>query len=243
MSPRAVRWSRAWHAVILVDVLIALGLQLWLVFTGGPDPNTGDTVASVGIGTRLIQTVSFFTIQSNLLVLAMAIGLVLDPARDGRFWRVLRLDALLGIVITGLVFDTVLIHYVHPSGWQLVATIGLHYVAPWLTLLGWLLFGPRPRFDRATLAWSLVWPAAWIGYTFLRGAIVDWYPYPFLDVQEIGLGVALRNTGIVLVVAAVVLAVLLFVDRRWPTGQGRWRAHQRSVDSTTSAVDPRTTNR
>ena len=28
-------------------------------------------------------------------------------------------------------FDLVLIHYVHPSGWQLVATIGFHFIAPW----------------------------------------------------------------------------------------------------------------
>lgn len=219
MNPGAVRWSRRWHVVVLVDVVAALLIQLWLVFTGGPDPNTGDTVASVGIGTRLVQTISFFTIQSNLLVLAMAIGLVLDPARDGRLWRVLRLDALLGITITGLVFDTILIHYVHPSGWQLVATIGLHYVAPWLTLLGWVLFGPRPRIDPVTVAWSLLWPAAWIAYTFLRGALVDWYPYPFLDVQVIGLGAALRNTAVVLVVAAVLLAGFAFVDRRFPTGR------------------------
>ena len=72
----------------------------------------------------MIQTLSFFTIQRNVLVLIVAVTLVVNPDRDGRIWRVLRLDALLGITITGLVFDLILIHYVHPSGWQLVATIG-----------------------------------------------------------------------------------------------------------------------
>ncbi|MGS0685061.1 Pr6Pr family membrane protein [Nakamurella sp. GG22] len=210
---RTVRAARIWNAIIVIDVIVALVIQLWLIFTGGPDPNTGDTVASVGIGTRLIQTVSFFTIQSNLLVLVVAATLVVDPRRDGRFWRVLRLDALLGITVTGLVFDLILIHYVHPTGWQLVATIGFHYIAPWATLLGWLLFGPRPRIDRTTIAWSLVWPIAWIVYTFVRGALVDWYPYPFLDVDEVGLEVALRNTLFVLAVAAVLLAVFRLIDR------------------------------
>ena len=141
---RAGHASRLWHLLIVVDVAAALVIQLWLILTGGPDPNTGETVASVGIGTRMIQTLSYFTIQSNILVLIAAATLVVDPARDGRFWRILRLDALLGITITGLVFDLVLIRYVHPSGWQLVATIGFHYIAPWATLLGWLIFGPRP---------------------------------------------------------------------------------------------------
>ena len=63
----------------------------------------------------MIQTLSYFTIQSNILVLVAAATVVVDPARDGRFWRILRLDALLGITITGLVFDLVLfIRYVHP---------------------------------------------------------------------------------------------------------------------------------
>ncbi len=214
---RTPKASRIWHAVIVVDIAVALVIQLALILTGGPDPNTGDTVASVGIGTRMIQTLSFFTIQSNLLVLIVAITLVIDPRRDGRFWRVLRLDALLGIVITGLVFDLILIHYVHPSGWQLVATIGFHYIAPWATLLGWLLFGPRPRIDRATMAWALVWPIAWIAYTFVRGALVHWYPYPFLNVQQIGFWTALRNTSFVVVLALVLMAVFKLIDRTGST--------------------------
>jgi len=212
-SPWAVTASRIWHLVIVIDVVIALVIQVMLVLTGGPDPNTGETVASVGVATRMVQTLSFFTIQSNILVLIVATTLVLDPQRDGRVWRVLRLDALLGITITGLVFDLVLIHYVHPSGWQLVATIGLHYIAPWATLLGWLLFGPRPRIDRRTAAWAFAWPVAWITYTFVRGALVDWYPYPFLDVRTIGYPTAIRNTVVVVAVAVVLVALFARIDR------------------------------
>ncbi len=214
---RVRRASRLWHLVIAVDIVVALVIQIALVLTGGPDPNTGETVADVGTVTRLVQTVSFFTIQSNILTLIVAVALVVDPDRDGRFWRVLRLDALLGITITGLVFDTILIHYVHPAGWQLVATIGFHYVAPWATLLGWLLFGPRPRIDRATMLWACVWPAAWIAYTFVRGAVIDWYPYPFLDVQEIGAVAAARNTLVIVVLAALLVLVFRLLDRRLRT--------------------------
>lgn len=220
-SQRARTASRIWHLLIAVDVVIALGLQLMLILTGGPDPNTGDTVASVGIGTRMIQTLSFFTIQSNILVLIVAVTLVINPDRDGRIWRVFRLDALLGITITGLVFDLILIHYVHPTGWQLVATIGFHYIAPWATLLGWLLFGPRPRIDRVTMVWAFLWPLAWIAYTFIRGAVVDWYPYPFLDATEIGYGAAIRNTLIIVVIAVVLVFVFKALDRFRTVGTPR----------------------
>ena len=211
LTPRA---SRIWHSFIIVDVLAALIIQLVLILTGGPDPNTGDTVASVGIPTRMIQTLSFFTIQSNLLVLAVAITLVINPLRDGRLWRIIHLDALLGIIITGLVFDLVLIHYVHPSGWQLVATIGFHYIAPWATLLGWILFGPHPRIDPATIGWALLWPIAWIAYTFIHGAITGWYPYPFLDADDLGYWIALRNTAVVIVIAGVLVTIFKRIDSR-----------------------------
>lgn len=221
LSPRARTVSRWWHLTIAAVIVFSLVIQVWLILTGGPDPNTGETVASVGVATRMIQTVSFFTIQSNLLTLAVAISLALNPDRDGRFWRVLRISALLGITITGLVFDLILIHYVDPKGWQLVATIGFHYFAPWVTVLGWLLFGPRPRIDRTTMMWAFAWPVAWIVYTFVRGAIVDWYPYPFIDVHEIGYAVALRNTAIILVIAVVLLFVYRALDRFRTVGAAR----------------------
>ena len=205
--------ARIWNCLIAVNIVAALVIQVALILTGGPDPNTGDTVATVGVTTRMIQTLSFFTIQSNLLVLVVAVTLVVNPQRDGRFWRILRLDALLGITVTGLVFDLVLIHYVHPSGWQLVATIGFHYIAPWATVLGWLLFGPRPRIDGRTMVWAFIWPIAWITYTFVRGAVVHWYPYPFLDVDHLGFWAALRNSLVVLVLAVVLLAVFKTIER------------------------------
>jgi hypothetical protein len=208
-----------WHLVIALNVVAALIIQVVLILTGGPDPNTGETVATVGVVTRMVQTLSFFTIQSNILVLVVALTLVADPFRDGRFWRILRLDALLGITITGLVFDLVLIRYVDPTGWQLVATIGFHYIAPWATLLGWLLFGPRPRIDRSTIAWAFVWPVAWIAYTFVRGALVDWYPYPFLDVSTVGYPAALRTVAAVLLVSVVLVLVLARIDRMRTVGE------------------------
>jgi Na+-transporting NADH:ubiquinone oxidoreductase subunit NqrB len=73
-------------------------------------------------------------------VLATALVLAWRPTFDGRVWRVVRLDALLGILITGLVFAIVLAPQVHLTGAALVATIGFHYIAPWATLAAWLLW-------------------------------------------------------------------------------------------------------
>lgn len=34
-------------------------------------------------------------------------------------------------------------------------------------------------------AW-LIYPLAYVAYTLARGAVMNWYPYPFLDVTQLG---------------------------------------------------------
>ncbi|MEV0794216.1 Pr6Pr family membrane protein [Kribbella sp. NPDC050459] len=216
MSDRAAV-SRWWHAAIAAVILVSLVIQLVLIFTGGADANSGDSGTEIGLGTRIWRLFSFFTIQSNLIVLAVAVGLTLRPARDGALWRVVRLDSLLGIVITGLVFAIVLAPQVDLTGWALAATIGFHYISPWATLAAWLVLGPRPRLTWQAVGYAFVWPIAWLVYIFTQGAFTDWYPYPFLDVTDLGLATALRNAGLVLVLGLALAAGFKTLDRKLPT--------------------------
>jgi hypothetical protein len=211
-----VRVARIWYGGIAVVVAIALIIQIILIFTGGQDANSGAN-ATGPVGTRLVRLFSFFTIQSNLFVLGTSIALALNIFRDGKLWRVLRFDALLGIIITGLVYETILAPLVHLEGWAFVATIGFHYISPWATLIGWLLFGPRPRATWATTAWAFVWPLLWLIYTFVHGAVTGWYPYPFLDVNTIGFADSVRNSAVVLAIGVVIAIVLTLLDHHMPS--------------------------
>jgi hypothetical protein len=211
------RLSRGWHAVLAVVVTAAFAGQLYLLAHGVTELDPAASEQGVGIAVRLGRLVSYFTIESNLLVLATAVMLVLSPDRDGRLWRVLRLDALLGIVITGLVFGLVLAPLVHPTGLGAWVNAGFHYFSPWWTLAGWLLFGPRPRIGWPTVAWAFAWPVAWIGYTFIHGAVTGWYPYPFLNAHTHGYAVAVRNTAVVLVAGSVIVLAFKALDGRLPT--------------------------
>jgi len=66
---------------------------------------------------------------------------------------------------------------------------------PLLTVAGWIGLGPRGLVGPRIIGWSLVFPLAWLVATFVRGPIVGWYPYPFLDVLEIGYARALLNVA------------------------------------------------
>ncbi|GAA1536146.1 Pr6Pr family membrane protein [Kribbella lupini] len=106
------------------------------------------------------------------------------------------------------------------SRWALVATIGFHYVSPWATLIAWLVFGPRPRMTWATVAAAFVWPITWLVYIFVQGSFTDWYPYPFLDVTDLGLGVAVRNAAFVVVLGIALAVGFKALDGRLPARSG-----------------------
>jgi len=160
---------------------------------------------------------SFFTIQSNILAVASLFALVLVPAaRRTPLFDGARMAAVLYIAITGLVFALLL------AGLQeeLQTTIPwvdfvVHKLMPVVLVVDWLVDRPRHRLPWWTvLAW-LVYPLAWLVYTLVRGASVDWYPYPFVDVSELGYGGVLgRAVGLAAGFAAIGAGLLWASNRR-----------------------------
>ncbi len=212
-APRLVRSASWWHALTALAVLVGLIWQLVLVIQG-VNVLVLPSGKLPGVSTRIIRFLSFFTVQSNILVAFTAATLAWRPKCDGRIWRILRLDALFGITVTGIVYSTLLRGVVDLHGAAAVTNALLHYVSPLMAVIGWLLFGPRPRIDENTLLLSMIWPALYVGYTFAHGAATDWYPYPFVDVTKLGYVTVIRN-GIGLIVLLVgVGALFMYVDHR-----------------------------
>jgi hypothetical protein len=214
------RCAKAWNLVTFLAVAIGLVWQLELIIQG-----TNVLVDAAGnsptVLTRLIRFFSYFTVESNILVTVMAATLVLQPQRDGRIWRVLRLEALFGIAVTGIVYTTLLRGVVDLHGAAAVTNALLHYVAPLMAVVGWLVFGPRPRIDENTLVLSLIWPALYVVYTLAHGAVSEWYPYPFIDVAHLGYATALRN-GVMLNVLLVGMgALFMFLDHKLPADKSK----------------------
>ncbi|PPJ42879.1 MULTISPECIES: Pr6Pr family membrane protein [unclassified Pseudoxanthomonas] len=208
--------QRTWNLILALVVAATIVAQLVLLVSGGQDVNTTTAAAPAALSTRLLRFFSYFTVQSNLLVLAAAVSLVIDPRRDGALWRVLRLDALLGIAVTGVVAATLLAGLVQHTGIGRWINAGFHHFSPLWTLAGWLLLGPRPRIDLRTVGWAFAWPVAWLAYTMAHGALTGWYPYPFLNADTLGYG-RVGITLLVILAAALGTAFLLrTVERRLP---------------------------
>lgn len=210
-----MRTSRVWHGVIAVVVIAALLIQIGIAIDAPAVPYAHAVGTLRGTDTvgRVVRVLSFFTIQSNIISAVVAAQLALQPDRDGRFWRILRLAGLVGITVTGIVYSTVLSKVHQPHGWAETTTnFVFHYLTPVGIVVGWLLFGPRRRIDlHATLA--LAWPCLWAAFTLLHGAIDDWYPYPFVDVVTHGYAVVLLNSAVVVAVLGAVTALFAWGDR------------------------------
>lgn len=210
--------ARIFHLVTFLVAAFAVILQLVLVIQGH---RVLDEHNRPDLGTRLVRFCSYLTIWFNVLVAWSTATLALGRDRDTRAWRALRLDAVVLATVGGLVHFLFLRPLLDLTGWDLVADRSLHIAVPLLALVGWLAFGPRGRASASDLGPFLLVPVGWLGYTLVRGEVVGWYPYPFIDVGEHGYGVvALNALG---VAAAMVLAAwgATALDRRLGTGRNR----------------------
>lgn len=175
---------RRGHLVVAVVASVALVLQFWLVWQGHA---VLDDVDPPGRGERVLRFFGYFTILSNLLVAgtSWSIAASSDPLTS-RLGRVLYVDALVGITVTGIVHWVLLRPLLSLDGADWWADKLLHVAVPVLAVAAWLIVGPRSRVRAADVGWAVVPPVVWLGYTLTRGAVTGFYPYPFLNADRHG---------------------------------------------------------
>lgn len=193
-------------------VTLQLGLSLRLAAANGQS-------VAMGIATYL----GFFTILTNILVAAtLSVALVAPASPLGRFFArpVVAGGVLVPIVVVAIVYHVLLRDLWDPQGWQLVADVLLHYVVPALFVVYWWLAVPKEGLSWADVPKWMLYPAAYLVYLLLRGAILGHYPYPFLDVAELGLTRSLGNALLVLAGFVGVSVVVVTVGRRLSAARG-----------------------
>ena len=205
----AGRDKRAWLAALAFAVATAsLVLQYAILVCA--------TLDTIGPALATLRFVSYFTVLSNFLVACAAGSALL--ASDGGIVRFFRRPAVKGgialyIGVTGAIYFLILRHLWQPRGAQWWADTGLHYATPVL-YLAWWLFGVRHGGLRwgSLLGW-LAFPLVYVLWTFFRGAWAHEYPYPFIDVGQLGWAMVFRNSAGVLVAFLVLGAVFITIDR------------------------------
>jgi hypothetical protein len=189
-APDSMR--RIFAAAIALTAWFALGLQLYLII----DKATADgTSAWRALGNFF----GFFTILTNLLVATVLSSVTWGRRSSWLASPVTQSGAAIYIAVVGITYSLLLRKLWNPENFQKVADVILHDLVPIAYLLFWIFFVPK-----AGLRWkhSLLWlsyPVAYFAYIMVRGAVVGWYPYPFIDAGALGYSRALINALILLV--------------------------------------------
>ncbi len=139
-----------------------------------------------GAWERFFNTFAFFTIQSNLLVAISTLLLYLNRDRVSTAFRAFWLSGLVAISITGVVYHWLLAGLNELHGLALIGDLVAHTVVPIMAVLGFFVFGPRGLITQRIVKLTLIFLGLWAAFTVVRGEIVDWYPYPFIDVIDKG---------------------------------------------------------
>jgi hypothetical protein len=149
---------------------------------------------------------SYFTIESNLIAgAALLIGAARWRAGRSAALDLVRGGAVVYMSVTGIVFTLLLSGTDVDTAIPWVNTV-VHELMPMVIIVDWLLDAPPARVTvRHGLLW-LSYPLAWIVYTLIRGAIVNLYPYPFLDPANGGYGSVAGYCVAILVVMSLVCA-------------------------------------
>ncbi len=152
---------------------------------------------------------SYFTILSNSLGALVFLGLALR-------WRqprsvtteLVRGAAVVYLTVTLIVFALLLSGTNVDTAINWVNTI-VHQVFPLVVIVDWLVDPPA---SRLTVRQGLLWLApalVWVAYTLIRGALVGWYPYPFIDPANGGYGSVAAYVGGIVVFGAILCVVVV----------------------------------
>lgn len=203
-------------------------LSAWAGFGGSLIVNTFDLVPEeeyephlfgphspgmAGALTRFIDLFGYFTIWSNALVAITVTMLYITTKRNDSRFRWLRSSSILMITMTGILYHLLIAPTANPQSWNVYTNLFQHYLTPIITILVWLLIGPRNFFNLKMTVSVFAIPTAYLVYTFGRGAIIERYPYGFFDVIEYGY-LSVSTTLLFIYIAGYLLALLYFaLDR------------------------------
>ncbi len=183
------------RVVIALAITSALAAQLQLAEARG----------NINVGNFF----SFFTVESNIAAALVLIALEFSPGTAlNDLARRTRPAVTLYMSMTGVIY----IFSLAPSAADVGLTarwvdVVVHLVCPVAVVLDWFLAPPDDAPEYKEIRTWLVVPVLYVAYSLIRGAIVDWYPYPFLDSRLDGGGGAVTSSVAVLAVCVLAFAV------------------------------------
>ena len=200
-------FARIYAVISAIIIWFALGLQFNLSL-GLED---GDVISTIKI------YLSYFTVLTNILcAVCLTAILLFQNTAVGRFFsKPSTITAItIYILVVGIIYNLSLRGLVELNGWHAAANELLHVVSPLLFLGLWLFFVDKAQLNyKQALGW-LIYPLCYVIMTIIRGAIINEYPYPFINVVKLGYPKAILNTVIIMLIFWLLSLFSIFIGKR-----------------------------
>ncbi|TVQ06109.1 MAG: hypothetical protein EA338_00125 [Roseinatronobacter sp.] len=183
--------------------VLVLGTQIMLSLELG----------GLGLGATLWALAGFFTILTNVLMAATMLTIAATGRRLSFGWMTMVTQSM---IVVGLIYHMLLAHLFNFSGLSWWTDQAFHTILPAIMLWFWLMETTRHDPRGGQPLWWLIWPAGYAVYAMTRGALTGWYPYPFLNVGQLGLGAVAINMAAMVAGFAVLGYALNAIGQRMP---------------------------
>ena len=189
-----------------------LTIQLYLIIS--IRFSTGINSPCIG---GMASFLSFFTVDTNILVtVALAAAAIAGSSGIVRFFASPPVNATLAasIAIVGIGYSLLLRNLWNPTGLQFLADVVMHDVMPIVFLIYWWIWAAKKDLRWTDVPLFCAYPLIYLAYAMLRGALSGIYPYPFIDVGQLGYARVCTNL-MGCAAAFVVVSIAVVAVARW----------------------------
>ncbi|NNT72288.1 Pr6Pr family membrane protein [Flavobacterium sp. IMCC34852] len=153
-----------------------------------------------------IRFFSYFTILTNCLV-ALYFSILWYKKPLLLFTRFKKPGFLtattLYIATVGIVYQFLLRDIWEPTGMQRIVDELLHSIIPTYVLVFWIIYENKKDVSWRAIPNWLLYPLLYLIFILFRGNLSGFYPYPFVDVTELGLEKVLTFSGFLFLAFAI----------------------------------------
>lgn len=160
----------------------------------------------------IIQFFSYYTILTNILVACCFTAIAKKRVPSERSFLTdpgVLAATLVYIVIVGSIYNLILRALWAPTGLQLLVDELLHTIIPLFYVVFWLTVAPKSRLRWNDVFQWLFYPLGYFTVILFRGTVSGFYPYPFINVTELGWSKVITNS--IFITGAFILLSLLVI--------------------------------
>lgn len=142
----------------------------------------------ISSGFNVTNFFSYFTNLSNLfasLVFGITAFRLLQNRNAKLVDDLIRGSSVIMMVLVSVVYG-LLLREIDLGSLLPWINVVLHYVMPAAVVLDWLYEPPKSKLRPKHIWFWLIFPAIYLLYSLVRGGLLGWYPYPFLNPAKTG---------------------------------------------------------